>query len=142
MGAIIIFWGPSVCLSQLSSGSESGDADIWQDLCYSYLGGGVPWDPPFSYGLVSKRLPFPLADRLLAVCLFLSGRRDVDDRTLTKCFVRRIDVTGDSSVSDEQSEHEIEERVRAVDVHLCELQLKFWSFHYLFGTFGLPFPAE
>ena len=142
MGAIIIFWGPSVCLSQLSSGSESGDADIWQDLCYSYLGGGVPWDPPFSYWIVSKRLLFSLADCLLAVCLFLSGRRNVYDRTRTKCFVCRIDVTGDSSVSDEQSEHEIEERVWAVDVHLCELQLKFWSFHYLFGTFGLPFPAE
>ena len=91
---------------------------------------------------MSKRLPFPLADRLLAVCLFLSGRRDIDDRTLSKCFVRRIEVTGDSSVSDEQAEHEIEERVLAVDVHLRELQLKYGSYHHFLGAFGLPFPAE
>ena len=39
---------------------------------YAYLGGGVPWDPPFSYGLVFRELPFHVAERLAAVILFLA----------------------------------------------------------------------
>ena len=37
-----------------------------------YLGGGVPWDPPFAYGLVFRELPFHVAERLAAVILFLA----------------------------------------------------------------------
>ena len=39
---------------------------------YAYLGGGVPWDPPFGYGLVFRELPIHLAARLAAVVLCLA----------------------------------------------------------------------
>ena len=131
----------SVRVAQVLCAKGTADADIWHDLSYSYLGGGVPWGPPFGYGLVSKRLPLHLADRLIAVCLFLSGGRDVDYRPLPECFVRRLDVTGDSGVSIFQAEDEIEERVAAVDAHLRQLQLKYRSFHNLLLACGLPFPG-
>ena len=39
---------------------------------YAYLGGGVPWDPPFGYGLVFRELPIHVAERIAAVVLFLA----------------------------------------------------------------------
>ena len=94
----------------------------------------MPSDPPFGYGLVSKRLTLDVADRLLAVCLFLSGGRHVDYRPLAEWFVRRIDVTGDSGVSISLAEDEIAERVKAVNVHLRPLQSKYESLHQFFWT--------
>ena len=102
-------------------------------LGYSYLGGGVPFDPPYGFGLVSRRLPLPVADRLFAVCLYLSGMRHVDAGRITKCFVRRIDVTGVGGVSDEQAESDIKVRVQAVSALLSQLQRDHESFEDFFA---------
>ena len=101
---------------------RSDNEEISECFSYSYLGGGVPGDPPFGYGLVSKRLPIPVADRLLAVCLFLSG-----GHPRVECFVRRIDVTGEDGVSVQEADKEIDERVKTVTRHLKQLHGRYKS---------------
>ena len=42
-------------------------------LSYSYLGGGLEWDPPHAFGLVFRNMPLHLADRLLAVLHYVTS---------------------------------------------------------------------
>ena len=104
--------------------AESADESKPLDtLAYSYLGGGVTWDPPFGYGIVSKRLPLHVADRLLAVVLFVSGG---DPRA--NCFVRRVDWASAKCQPRAEMEEEIAERMRSVTFYLKELRHTFKSF--------------
>jgi hypothetical protein len=85
-----------------------------QWLSYSYLGGGVTWDPPFGYGLVSRHLPLRVADRFLALLLFVSGGEPVRET-----FVRRTPI---ASVTENMTAMEKEEciakRIGQVTKHL------------------------
>ena len=49
------------------------DPDEW--LCYSYIGGGVPFDPPHGYGLVNKNMTLEAADRFMALTIFSPEHR-------------------------------------------------------------------
>ena len=65
----------------------------------------------------------------------------MDSRPFPECFVRRLDVTGHSGVTIFQAEEEIQERVAAVNSHLCQLRVNYGSFHNLLLACGLPFPG-
>ena len=42
-------------------------------VMYTYIGGGVPNQPPNTYALVFKRMPLPVASALMATCLHHNG---------------------------------------------------------------------
>ena len=53
--------------AQIVSVADSGP------VAYSYVGGGVEWQPPATYALVSRDLPLHIADRYVALVTFLAG---------------------------------------------------------------------
>ena len=70
---------------------------------------GVPWQPPWSYALVTRELPFAFADRLMAVfvCLGLTKlNRDLSVRKQNLDISMRLSIT--------EKEQEITERVEAL----------------------------
>lgn len=42
-------------------------------ISYSYLGGGLQWDPPHGYGLVTRKSSLKVVDMYCALCVFLSS---------------------------------------------------------------------
>ena len=42
------------------------------NIAYSYLGGGVEWQPPSTYALVTRGMPLHIADRYFALLTFLA----------------------------------------------------------------------
>ena len=71
----------------LDLGAEGRAAhDDWKSgwLAYSYIGGGVPNDPPCVTGLVSRHLPLDVADCLFAVLMFITG-----STIQNQCFIAK-----------------------------------------------------
>ena len=87
------------------------------ELSYSYLGGGITYDPPNTYGMVSKRMPLAMADTFLAVVLFLSGGK-VD----RQFFIRTTQAQIRHAVTRNEAANETDERVRGVRQRLENLQ--------------------
>jgi len=46
---------------------------VGEKTAYGYLAGGTPHQPAHTYALVFKRMSFPMADRLYALGLFITG---------------------------------------------------------------------
>ena len=79
------------------------------ELSYSYLGGGIEYDPPNTYGIVSKSMPLAMADMFTAVVLFLTGG-EVEQ----EFFIRTTYAQIRHTVTKEERTNEIKERVRKV----------------------------
>lgn len=106
-------------------------------LSYAYLGGGVPWDPPFGYGLVYKHMPIRVADRLLAVLLFCSGGA-VDP----KCFVCKSADDREQASPSGDRDALIQERAEAVAGHIRDLNDKFDSVNSMLRFCGFPLGSD
>ena len=91
-------------------------------LSYTYIGGGVPWEPPFTYPLVTRELSLEVADRLMAVfvCLGLTNlSRDL--------FVRKQNTDMSSRLSLSDKEDEITARIELISAHIFALRALFES---------------
>ena len=89
---------------------------------YTYIGGGVPWQPQFTYPLVTRELSLEVVDRLMAVfvCLGLTKlSRDM--------FVRKQNTDISSRLSLSDKEDEITARIELISAHIVALQALFQS---------------
>ena len=80
----------------------------------------MPWQPPFSYALVTRELPLEFADRLMAnfVCLGLT-------KLSRSLFVRRQNSDVGMRLSVGEKEEEITERVGAISALVASMQGQF-----------------
>ena len=102
------------------------------ELSYSYLGGGTAYDPPNTYGMVSKRMPLAMADTFLAVVLFLSGG-NID----RQFFIRTTQAQIRHAVSRNEAANDTDERVREVRQRLEHLQRTYETPHHLLSHYGI-----
>ena len=119
--------------------SPASDISKW--MSYSYIGGGLEWDPPHAFGLVNKSCPLHIADRLLALILFLSDGTVLRDFFTVKSCAR----PSADKPSPEEEQLAILERELQVARHLRYLTDHFASaghvFNLLLGEGSEP-PAE
>jgi hypothetical protein len=100
--------------------AANNPASEMKSRSYSYLGGGVPWDPPHGHGLVSRGVPIQTAERYLAVVLFFSKG------TVNKeCFIHR--GAANTVREKEAKELQISQSVDRVTAHLQLLHNRFGS---------------
>ena len=98
--------------------SADDSASKMNSLSYSFLGGGVPCDPPHGHGLVSRGVPLPIAERYLAVVLFFSN-----GSVMKECFFSR---SAANTVSDKElKELQINQCGANVTVHLQQMRWRF-----------------
>ena len=88
-------------------------------LAYSYIGGGVTWQPPATYALVSRGMPLHVADRYLALVTFLAGGAIIEDM-----FVRKQNAKVTEKLTVEEKTVRIRERVSACGIHLRHLRTR------------------
>jgi len=98
---------------------ESADGER---LSYSYLGGGLEWDPPHAYGLVFRGVPLYLADRLVAMLHFFT-KTHVDEQM----FGLRPSSDPSRKKSPTHKEQAVQKRVISVNLHLRSLRTRFKS---------------
>ena len=106
-------------------------------MSYSYLGGGSQYDPPNTYGIVSKNMPLPMADMLAAVVLFLTGG-NVDE----EFFVRIIYAQISRTITKDERAGQIRERKEHVRQRLEVLRHTYSSGMHLLGACGVVPIAE
>ena len=98
---------------------------------YAYLGGGVTWDPPFSYGLVYRELPIQFAERLVAVILFFAeGIVDTD------MIAVKPSNNPQSKLSPKEKGERVAQAAKNVSCHLSTLKERFPSRFSLLQHFG------
>ena len=102
------------------------------ELSYSYIGGGTAYDPPNTYGLVSKRMPLAMADTFLALILFLRGG-SVDPQM----FIRTAQTQLRQTVSPEEATKDTTERVQEVQQRLQNLHQTYQTPTDLLTRYGL-----
>ena len=89
-------------------------------ISYSYLGGGLEWDPPHGYGLVTRKASLKVADMYCALCVFLSsGTLDRDMFWFVPPDKLRERLTM------KQMRESVEQRFAAVLEHLETLRNKY-----------------
>lgn len=91
-------------------------------LSYTYIGGGVTWQPPHSFPLVTRDLPLIVADRLMAIFALLgttSLSRDL--------FVRRQNAELSDRLSPSDKEDEISDRLEQISGHTSATKRVFAS---------------
>jgi hypothetical protein len=87
-------------------------------VSYTYLGGGVTWQPPHTYPLVTRELSLGVADLLMAVFVCLCNT------TLSRnMVVRKQNSNIAKRLSPEQKEAEITARMAAIAKHVAALQV-------------------
>ena len=85
------------CHSILSAINADPDADHEDTiLAYSYLGGGVDWQPPWTYPLVSRNMPLYIADRYFALIIFLAEVHIRDDMFVRKQSSKQMEHLDDA----------------------------------------------
>ena len=102
------------------------------ELSYSYIGGGTAYDPPNTYGLVSKRMPLAMADTFLALILFMRGG-EVDPRM----FIRTAQTQLRHTVSPEEATKDTTERMQEVQQRLQNLHQTYQTPTDLLTRYGL-----
>ena len=89
-------------------------------MAYSYLGGGVEWQPPSTYPLVTRGLNLECADRYHALLTFLgNGKVNAD------MFVCKRSANPTQRLTNSEKILSIEARVKACKSYLQELRGQF-----------------
>ena len=91
-------------------------------LSYTYMGGGVTWQPPNTYAMVTRDLPLHVADRFMAMLAFVANvelRKDMFVRKQNSDVSRRLNIS--------EKEEQITIRIEAVLQHIVETQRLFKS---------------
>ena len=89
-------------------------------MAYSYLGGGVEWQPPSTYPLVTRGLNLECADRYHALLTFLgNGKVNAD------MFVCKRSANPTQRLTNSEKILSIEARVKACKSYLQELRDQF-----------------
>ena len=110
----------------ITSRPEEGEEER---LSYTYIGGGVPHQPPFSYPLVTRETSLPFADLLMAVYMFLSNAQP--EKVM---FVRRQNTNITKRLTPEQKDAEIEKRISAIQEATASLRDKYTNDRDLFRS--------
>ena len=113
--------------------AANNPASEMKSLSYSYLGGGVPWDPPHGHGLVSRGVPLPLAERYLAVVLFFSN-----GSVMKEFFCSRS--AANTGSDKELKELEINQSAANVTFHLQQLRWRFGTIANLLKALDMKPP--
>jgi hypothetical protein len=113
--------------------SADDSASKINSLSYSFLGGGVPFEPPHGHGLVSRGVPLPLAERYLAVVLFFSN-----GSVMKECFCSRS--AANTGSDKELKELEINQSAANVTFHLQQLRWRFGTIANLLKAFDMKPP--
>ena len=90
------------------------------NVAYSYLGGGVEWQPPSTYALVTRGMPLHIADRYFALLTFLAG-----GSVHNSMFVRKQRAKHGQQLNEDQKNRSIEERVHKCRGYLTWLHRVF-----------------
>ena len=90
------------------------------NVAYSYLGGGVEWQPPSTYALVTRGMPLHIADRYFALLTFLA-RGSVQP----EMFVRKQRAKHGQQLNKDDKNRSIEERVHKCRGYLTWLHRAF-----------------
>ena len=89
-------------------------------LSYTYMGGGVTWQPPNTYAMVTRDLPLHVADRFMAMLACVANvelRKDMFVRKQNSDVSRRLNIS--------EKEEQITIRIEAVLQHIVETQRLF-----------------
>ena len=102
------------------------------NVAYSYLGGGVEWQPPSTYALVTRGMPLRIADRYFALLTFLAGG-SVHNHT----FVRKQRAKNRQQLDEDDKNRSIGDRVRECTRHINYLRRWFGTPGYLLQWSGI-----
>ena len=91
-------------------------------LSYTYMGGGVTWQPPNTYAMVTRDLPLHVADRFMAMLAFVANVELCKDM-----FVRKQNSDVSRRLNISEKEENITIRIEAVVQHIVETQRLFKS---------------
>ena len=106
--------------------------DSTERISYSYLGGGLQWDPPHGYWLVTRRASLAVCDRYCALLWYLNDCVLDPDMFW---FVPPQNLKGRPQMKEMQDR--VADRVDAVLHHLGELRAFFATVNDLLGFCGL-----
>ena len=112
--------------------SAEGNAVDSEELSYSYLGGGVQYDPPNTYGLVSKYMPLTMGDIFAACVLFLA-----ESQVEQGFFVRKYYLQITQIASPKEKTDAITARHKEVDRWLQKLKTRYVSSVQLLKHYGM-----
>ena len=98
-------------------------------LSYTYIGGGVPHQPPFSYPLVTREMSLTYADWLMVVYMFLSNAEP--EKVM---FVRRQNTNITKRLTSEHKDAEIETRISAIQEATALLRGQYTNHQDLFRS--------
>ena len=96
---------------------------------YTYIGGGVPHQPPFSYPLVTREMALTYADILMAIYMFLSNANP--EKVM---FVRRQNTNINQRLTPKEKDGEIEKRISAIEEATALLRSKYRTARDLFRS--------
>ena len=99
-------------------------------LAYTYIGGGVPWQPPFTFPLVTKELPIAFADHMMAVFVAL-GWTHVSVGATEDIFVRRQNRDVKDVLSCEEKQRAIATRKEAIQLRAIALKERYETAQHL-----------
>ena len=91
-------------------------------LSYTYMGGGVTWQPPNTYAMVTRDLPLHVADRFMAMLACVANVELCKDM-----FVRKQNSDVSRRLNISEKEENITIRIEAVVQHIVETQRLFKS---------------
>ena len=102
------------------------------NVAYSYLGGGVEWQPPSTYALVTRGMPLRIADRYFALLTFLAGGSVHNDT-----FVRKQRAKHRQQLTEDDKNRSIGDRVHECKRHITYLHRSFQTPQYLLQRSGI-----
>ena len=92
--------------------------DAEHQKCYTYIGGGLPNDPPHCYAIVNKHMPLTVADRLMALLQFVGDAKRPQ-------IIRRQNKSIHNMLDEEHRENFSGNRATAIAKHVDALKSKF-----------------
>ena len=128
--------GSRTAMATINANVESNRNVDWNS--YSYVGGGVPSDPPNVYGLVSRYMPHRLAVIYVSVVMLISGGQPQE-----YMFVRKRKLAFQAEIS-QHEEHIALERARKVaevSLYLRKLRETYADANALYTAFFTATPA-
>ena len=84
-------------------------------LSYTYMGGGVTWQPPNTYAMVTRDLPLHVADRFMAMLACVANVEPCNNM-----FVRKQNANVSRRLHITEKEEQIKIRIAAVAQHIVE----------------------
>ena len=93
---------------------------IEESCIYSYIGGGVPFQPPFAYGYVCRYMPLDIAQSLMATCLFFAGSKPEK-----RMFMYRVPNTMTLTIKKQEIDEKIDSMFDAVSLKLASLESRY-----------------